>query len=86
MANKKMTKKEFFEVLENAHCLCMDDFEGVLNRLSMLLYTEAEEDKRKAKEAEDEETKDLYRRTCEHRKQEARGIFKQLEARGYYEK
>lgn len=29
MANKKMTKKEFFEVLDNAHCVGMDNFEDI---------------------------------------------------------
>lgn len=86
MANKKMTKKEFFEVLENAHCVGMDNFENILNSLVRFLYAEADEDERKAKNAEDEETKDLYFRCSSYRNQEAHDIFKQLEARGYYEK
>ena len=82
---KKMTKKEFFEVLDNAHCVGMDDFEGILNCLVRFLYAEANDDEQRAKNAKDEETKALYTRCSSYRNQEAHDIFEALDKRGYYD-
>ena len=80
MGYKKMTKKEFFEFLEDAW-LPYTDFEGVLNRLSIAYDEEGDLQDLKYKEDHHEPRK----KWAENSRAYSRRIHAKLKERGYYD-
>lgn len=84
---KKITQKEFWQIIEEATGTTREVFEygGLLNSLSILLDSSSRESLYKADETEDEERKQICRDFAEVQSRRARRIFEALKERGYYD-